>query len=655
MAGTPSPENTDGTQDDRLGSWKAIASYLKRDVTTVQRWERLEGMPVHRHVHAKRGSVYAFRSELDIWIKDRRPRTESTAAPTIHSKKWMAPIAAILILAGALGWWLTRTQDEALHPLADARITPLTDFEGIEQAAAISPDGRLVAFLSDRAGPVDVWITTVGTGEFRNLTQGAAAQLLNPEVRTVAFTPDGSLVTFWTRDAAGVSVWSVPIAGGTPQPYRPGAVELDWSSDARRLIYHTADEGDPTFIVSGNESPRQILAGAKGVHNHFQTWSPDDRHIYFVRGLPPDQTDLWRMTADGQQLERLTTHNSRVLYPTFLDERRLLYLATTEDGSGPWLFTFDVDARTSRRLSFGVEQYGSLAASEDRKRIVATVEHATPSLWRVNLGNGVREDSQAARIDVPTVGALSPRLARDTLLYVSAKADGHALSKLVDGIATELWSAPGTRIVGGPAIARDGARAAFVTEHRGGTQLMVVSTMGVAEPFAVQLDFRGGPTWSIDGKSLIVSAMREGTPRLARIELSSKAMTWMSEHYAVNPLWSPDGSFLIYQDADAGPDFVLKAMSADGQPYPLPDIKLPRGARRVVFSPEERALIVLQGEMRHNNFWYIDLDSGERRQLTQFGRDFTIRDFDVSPDGSHIVFDRRQENSDLALIEPKSF
>src|SRR5688572_31744477 len=62
---------------DRLGSWKAIAAYVNRDVTTVQRWERREGMPVHRHVHDKRGSVYAFRSELDAWIEDRRPASRS--------------------------------------------------------------------------------------------------------------------------------------------------------------------------------------------------------------------------------------------------------------------------------------------------------------------------------------------------------------------------------------------------------------------------------------------------------------------------------------------------------------------------------------------------------------------------------------------------
>src|SRR5271155_332539 len=57
---------------DRLDSWKEIAAYLKRDVTTVQRWEKREGMPVHRHLHDKRGSVYALSSELDAWLQSRR-------------------------------------------------------------------------------------------------------------------------------------------------------------------------------------------------------------------------------------------------------------------------------------------------------------------------------------------------------------------------------------------------------------------------------------------------------------------------------------------------------------------------------------------------------------------------------------------------------
>jgi TolB-like protein/Flp pilus assembly protein TadD len=58
--------------EDRLDSWKEIASHLKRDVTTVQRWEKREGMPVHRHLHDNKGSIYAFSSELDTWLQSRK-------------------------------------------------------------------------------------------------------------------------------------------------------------------------------------------------------------------------------------------------------------------------------------------------------------------------------------------------------------------------------------------------------------------------------------------------------------------------------------------------------------------------------------------------------------------------------------------------------
>ena len=60
----------------RLDSWKEIARYLSRDESTVQRWEKRESMPVHRHVHDKRGSVYAYPAELDTWWQGRRQQLE---------------------------------------------------------------------------------------------------------------------------------------------------------------------------------------------------------------------------------------------------------------------------------------------------------------------------------------------------------------------------------------------------------------------------------------------------------------------------------------------------------------------------------------------------------------------------------------------------
>jgi Tol biopolymer transport system component len=655
----PSPTGSNPPpSEDRLGSWKAIAAYVKRDVTTVQRWERREGMPVHRHLHDKRGSVYAFRSELDAWLEGRTFRDDPELLPAAR-KSWKtlaAGLGAIAVVAALIAWWTMRSGEPPQNPLSGARITPLTDFEGLEQAAAISPDGRFVAFLSDRDGKLDAWVTQIGTAEFQNLTKGTAPELLNPEVRSVGFTPDGSLVTLWTRvpgAAQPVNVWAVPPIGGSLRTLRSGAVEMAWSSDGARLVFHTTAPGDPTFIVEGNEStPRQIYAGARGEHNHFQVWAPDDEYIYFVRGVPPDHTDIWRIAPDGSDLQRITFHEARVLYPTFLDARTLLYLATAEDGSGPWLYTIDVERRVSRRVSFGVERYASLAASADRQRLAVTVEHGRSSLWRVPIGEGIAAERAAQRIALPTTGGFSPRVAPGFLLYVAAKNDGHAIWKLTDGKAVEIWSAPRARVLGGPAIAPDGGQIAFAAEDDRGTHLYVMhADRSDARRLGAALAVRGGPVWSPDGNSLTVAANDGGRPRLYRVPLDGSAPTVVLDAYGTSPVWSPDGQWLVYADADSGPDFTLRAVRADGASLALPEIRIARGPRRFAFVPGRRALIVLLGEMQHGNFWYVDLDTGTRRQLTDFGRAFAIRDFDVGVDGRELVFDRREDDADIALIE----
>src|SRR5580658_9593953 len=97
--------------EGRLDSWKEIAEYLNRDVTTVQRWEKREGMPVHRHVHDRISSVYASRADLDAWMRGRNlpvlketgnnallpesPPQETQVAVTTSQTRWRL----ILLLA----------------------------------------------------------------------------------------------------------------------------------------------------------------------------------------------------------------------------------------------------------------------------------------------------------------------------------------------------------------------------------------------------------------------------------------------------------------------------------------------------------------------------------------------------------------------------
>src|SRR6266849_2498164 len=66
-----------------LESWKEIGAYLQRDSTTARRWEKEEGLPVHRHTHKSRSSVYAYSSEIDAWRVSRKAIAEPVERPAL--------------------------------------------------------------------------------------------------------------------------------------------------------------------------------------------------------------------------------------------------------------------------------------------------------------------------------------------------------------------------------------------------------------------------------------------------------------------------------------------------------------------------------------------------------------------------------------------
>lgn len=132
----------------RLESWKEIAAYLNRDVTTVQRWEKREGMPVHRHLHDKRGSVYALSSELDAWRESRKLRLEeeeekdlapepqpealSSPPPVRPTRRWLVLGGAAALALLALAYVVARNRAGAARPtrIKSIAVLPFQNLSG---------------------------------------------------------------------------------------------------------------------------------------------------------------------------------------------------------------------------------------------------------------------------------------------------------------------------------------------------------------------------------------------------------------------------------------------------------------------------------------------------------------------------------------------
>jgi serine/threonine protein kinase/Tol biopolymer transport system component len=596
--------------------------------------------------------------------RDRLSGVESTpdVLPVQRRHRWRryipAAIAATVLLAAGIAGWSLRQRDFFWrNPLEGARFLRLTDWEGSETDAAISPDGKFVSFLADRDESYDLWVGQVGGSEFLNLTKGRYPELETNVIQDVGFTADGTHVWFSTpKSFSGVQsqgMLFVPTIGGAPRPLLSGAVEAAWSSDGKRIAYHTADPGDPLFIADRNGgNPHQILVDKPGIHNHYPAWSTDGRFVYIVRGVPPNDMDVWRVPASGGEPERLTFHQSNVAYPTMLDDRTLLYRAPREDGSGSGLFAMDVERRIPHPVSLGLEEYTSVAASTDGKRLVATVANPVRSLWSVPISDRIVSESAVTRFPLPSVRASAPRLGPDYLVYLSSKGGPDGLWKYKDGSEWELWRGADGPVIAAPAVSSDGGRIAFVVKRGEHGRLHVVASDGTdAHAIAEALDVRDTPSWSPDGKWIAVTVREGQTMALYKVPTDRGLPVRLVEGLVNDPVWSPDGSFIVYSEGPVAAVARLRAIGSDGKAVSMPEVEVVYTHNRYRFLPDGKGLVVLQGPFARQNFSLLELATGRLRPLTDLRSLFEIESFDVSPDGKRILFDRFRENSDIVLID----
>ena len=115
------PAATEPSASERLDSWQEIAAYLKWDARTVRRWEESEGLPVRRHVHRKKPTVYAYKDEVDAWWNNRRPRLEIEVpvAEPGPRQRWKIVGSLVVLLAAVSFFLLTVPAGEVARETED--------------------------------------------------------------------------------------------------------------------------------------------------------------------------------------------------------------------------------------------------------------------------------------------------------------------------------------------------------------------------------------------------------------------------------------------------------------------------------------------------------------------------------------------------------
>ena len=247
----------------RLDSWKEIAAYLGRGIRTVQRWEREEGLPVHRLAHAERGSVFADPAELTDWWNSRQ----------------IAPTARPSSAAGTV---------------AEPRLQRVTTTTAATFWPALSSDARMVVYVSDAGqdgATPQVWLQQVG---------GSAVQLTTDmrECAEPTFSADDTRVIFSAAADSTRHVYEVPALGGQPRVLKRAARNGRFSPDGKWLVYLAIDSHDAVRLVSSDGKERVLATGLVDVA--FATWSDDSRHLLVVGHPDPSaDRDCWIVPVDG--------------------------------------------------------------------------------------------------------------------------------------------------------------------------------------------------------------------------------------------------------------------------------------------------------------------------------------------------------------------
>ncbi|HET7696335.1 MAG TPA: protein kinase [Vicinamibacterales bacterium] len=598
------------------------------------------------------------RLELDVENEGPPDATASRNRPARYAG-WLPWAAAVAIALSAVvireGWRAMQPPS----PLANATFTQFTNWEGNEEGAEISPNGELVAFLSDREGEFDLWVSQVGTGIFHNLTRDVAPLAASGSiVRKLGFTSDGAQI--WFNPGDGKPPALMPWMGGPPQPFLPAGTNTPaWSPDGTSFVYvDKARREDQIYRADASNTERQQIFGPGSLKNMNPVWSPDGKWIYFTRGVEPqDETamDVWRLRPAGGTAERVTAQHLAINFLAPLDSRRFLYVARAEDRSGPWLWSVDVDTGRSTRVPSGVDQYLSVSASRDGRRVVATVANPSASLWRVPLADRPAEERDAERYPLPgpTGFAFAPRAGPQSLFYLTDRGIDDGLWKVQDNRASQLRRAVDAPISEAPAVSRDG-RLAVVVRKQGRRSLSVMAGDGTnAQKLAGAIEIdgaagQGAADWSPDGTRIVAGGHDEKGPALFLIAVDTGVATRLVEGTWLNPVWSPRGDLIVYAGRSVIGQVELRGIRPDGTAVALPRVMVRPGGYR--FVPDGSALVYVE-RIQSPDFWRLDLASGERRQLTRLENRGAVRTFDITPDGKYIVFDRARQNSNVVLIE----
>jgi Tol biopolymer transport system component len=619
-------------------------------------------------------STVMHRPEIEAKVvpqEDQR-RTSETRLPTrksifLRANKSALALTLIALLLATVGvayvaYLMMNQRRVASKKPPQRSLSRLTFDAGLQSDPTWSPDGRLIAYSSDKSGNFDIWVQPVGGGDAAQVTHSPTNDW-QPD-----WSPDGTQIVFRSeRESGGLFV--VPILGGRERKISSFGYHPRWSPDGTRILfsnwlYETYYPKLYLVTLDGN-SPREVLSELLTDFSflEFAVWHPDGQRISFWGERKSLGREFWTVSVTGGKPVRsdLDAEVAQLFKEQFLTDfnaanfrwapsgRALYFNGISRGVSNLWRVT--VDPQTLRwiggpeRLTTGLKDT-DIALSPDGRRLAFTVRNESTRAWSLPF------DSHAGRFvsegqPVTPSGKLSA--------FINLSRAGKHLLFLTDLPGTQQWqlwdksladnhetllTVADASYIANPCWSRDGSRIAYRKNHSESSRdefYIVVQPAGGGDE---QVIASGADDvifdWSADGKSILATSDRESPRRWGVLALypvsaaphAEAQMRVITSHPAYNLFqarFSPDDRWVCFNALKPGNVSVIYCVSSSGGEWTR--ITEDNGSSdKPHWSPDGKAIYFLSNRgTGFFNVWGIRFDSEQGKPI---GDPFRVTSFD---------------------------
>ncbi len=582
----------------------------------------------------------------------------------------LAPLMLLLAVVVAAGLFRFTQKKEAasdfaaLSPLARTRQLTNT---GQVLRAAVSPDGKYVAYVQSERGRESLWVRQVEIAGGIEIVPPSGSRFIG-----ITFSPDGNSVFYvkYGEDAVGSGLYQVPVLGGAARKLLTDIYShISFAPDKKHFAFARNDlnrKEAHLIIANLDDAEQRHLVVYPGVHwitDAAPAWSPDGKVIIFtarIQTSKPASTIASLVevqVADGKQRILNTRQWDAIQAIEWLADGTGLIVAARDSASllAHQLWQVDYPGGEARAITKDLNSYSSAGVTADMKSLVTILHRRIANLW---IAPGDRS-SEAVRIhsgNSKDLGwALGVEWLRDGKIIYGSTASGKDDVWLMNADGSnqkQLTTTAGANFE--PTVSDDGRTVVYVSKAADSAQNLWKMNLDNGERAQLTnggFDLR--PDISPDGRWVVYMSVIRDSPTLWKTSIGGgEAAVQLSDKIASTPRVSPDGRFIAcFYRAQVETYSKLAVLPFDGgEPVKVfdrsPTTFVEAG---IQWTPDGRALSFIDNRDGVSNVWLQPLDGSPPKQLTNFTSE-TIFRFAWSPDGKMIVAERGTETGDIVLI-----